>query len=80
MDTHRISGIPVTKGDGTLVGILTNRDVRFATDPNTLGMVAVVAERGLAARTHPLGTALVAPLLLGQPLGQGAHQLFEAAE
>lgn len=32
MDVHHISGIPVTKEDGTLVGILTNRDVRFASD------------------------------------------------
>lgn len=32
MDLHHISGIPVTEKDGTLVGILTNRDVRFATD------------------------------------------------
>lgn len=34
MDRHHISGIPVTKEDGTLVGILTNRDVRFASDPS----------------------------------------------
>jgi IMP dehydrogenase len=38
MDRHRISGIPVVegngKGPGKLVGILTNRDVRFATDYN----------------------------------------------
>jgi len=33
MDRNRISGIPVTRPDGTLVGILTNRDVRFASDP-----------------------------------------------
>ncbi|HXC54494.1 MAG TPA: IMP dehydrogenase [Rhizomicrobium sp.] len=38
MERHRISGIPVVegaddKGTGKLVGILTNRDVRFATDP-----------------------------------------------
>jgi IMP dehydrogenase len=33
MDQHHISGIPVTEKDGTLVGILTNRDVRFASDP-----------------------------------------------
>lgn len=33
MDAHRISGIPVAKKDGTLVGILTNRDVRFASNP-----------------------------------------------
>ena len=34
MATHHISGIPVTESDGTLVGILTNRDVRFASDTN----------------------------------------------
>ncbi len=41
MKHHRISGIPVTEGGGTggpgggrLVGILTNRDVRFASDPD----------------------------------------------
>ena len=36
MHTHHISGIPVVKsGTGTLVGILTNRDVRFASDPKS---------------------------------------------
>jgi IMP dehydrogenase len=33
-ERHHISGIPVVIEDGTLVGILTNRDVRFATDPD----------------------------------------------
>ncbi len=33
MDIHNISGIPVTEESGKLVGILTNRDVRFASDP-----------------------------------------------
>ena len=33
MDLHKISGFPVTEKDGTLVGILTNRDVRFASNP-----------------------------------------------
>ena len=34
MMAHRISGIPVVERDtGRLVGILTHRDVRFATDP-----------------------------------------------
>ena len=34
MATHNISGFPVVERDtGRLVGILTNRDVRFATDP-----------------------------------------------
>src|SRR6185503_656762 len=32
-ERHHISGIPVVDGDGKLVGIVTNRDVRFATDP-----------------------------------------------
>jgi IMP dehydrogenase len=34
MATWRISGIPVVEHGGRLVGILTNRDVRFATDPS----------------------------------------------
>jgi len=33
MARHRISGIPVTEASGKLVGILTNRDVRFAENP-----------------------------------------------
>jgi IMP dehydrogenase len=33
MARHRISGIPVTDQSGRLVGILTNRDVRFAENP-----------------------------------------------
>ncbi|MFC7497870.1 IMP dehydrogenase [Enterovirga sp. GCM10030262] len=33
MAKHRISGIPITEKDGRLVGILTNRDVRFAENP-----------------------------------------------
>jgi IMP dehydrogenase len=33
MADFKISGIPVVEGSGKLVGILTNRDVRFASDP-----------------------------------------------
>ena len=33
MARHKISGIPVVEDSGKLVGILTNRDVRFAEDP-----------------------------------------------
>ena len=33
MERHRISGIPVVESNGKLVGILTNRDVRFAENP-----------------------------------------------
>ncbi len=31
-DNYRISGVPVVDTDGRLIGILTNRDVRFETD------------------------------------------------
>lgn len=34
MDKYKISGIPVTETSGKLVGILTNRDVRFAENPS----------------------------------------------
>ncbi len=34
MTKYKISGIPVVEDDGRLVGIVTNRDVRFATDPD----------------------------------------------
>ena len=33
MTRHRISGVPVVEASGRLVGILTNRDVRFAENP-----------------------------------------------
>lgn len=33
MQRHAISGIPVVEANGRLAGILTNRDVRFASDP-----------------------------------------------
>nr|WP_298225362.1 IMP dehydrogenase [Acidocella sp.] len=35
MVQHNISGFPVVERDGKLAGILTHRDMRFATDPNT---------------------------------------------
>ncbi|MBL1420020.1 MAG: IMP dehydrogenase [Alphaproteobacteria bacterium] len=34
MADRKISGLPVVEADGKLVGILTNRDVRFATNPD----------------------------------------------
>jgi IMP dehydrogenase len=33
MKEYRISGVPVVNADGTLAGIVTNRDTRFETDP-----------------------------------------------
>ncbi|MBF0613397.1 MAG: IMP dehydrogenase, partial [Magnetococcales bacterium] len=46
MERHQISGIPVTEANGRLRGILTNRDVRFATDGNqTVAELMTTEER-----------------------------------
>ena len=49
-------------------------------DAHALGVEAEGAERRGAGGADPLRAALVAALLLAQPLGQGLHQLLEAAE
>jgi IMP dehydrogenase len=36
MGRYRISGVPVTDGDGVLLGIVTNRDIRFERDGSRL--------------------------------------------
>jgi IMP dehydrogenase len=60
MASYRISGIPVVEADGRLVGILTNRDVRFATDPNVLVRTLMTHENLITvkdmdkAEAHPL--------------------------
>jgi IMP dehydrogenase len=43
MTAHQISGIPVVERNGKLVGILTNRDVRFATD-NSMKVSALMTK------------------------------------
>src|SRR5256885_3275965 len=55
MQDHRISGIPVVEGGGNgragkLVGILTNRDVRFATDPRQKVAELMTKERLITVR------------------------------
>ena len=35
-DSYKISGVPVVDDSGSLIGILTNRDIRFETDLNKL--------------------------------------------
>ena len=56
MATHRISGIPVVEREtNRLVGIITHRDVRFATDP-TLRVYELMTRDGLVTVTadvHP---------------------------
>lgn len=55
MDRFGISGVPVVTEGGRLVGILTHRDLRFATDM-TASVEAVMTREGLI--TAPVGTSL----------------------
>src|SRR6266536_1258192 len=55
MATYHISGVPITDGDGLLVGILTNRDLRFA--PDTSQPVSAMMPSS-ALVTSPVGTTL----------------------
>ncbi len=55
MARYRISGVPITK-DGKLVGILTNRDLRFETDYSRR-ISEVMTSKNLV--TAPIGTTLV---------------------
>ena len=55
MSHYRISGVPITDGDGRLLGILTNRDVRFAEDEGRPISDYMVSEELITAQ---LGTTL----------------------
>jgi IMP dehydrogenase len=55
MAEYRISGVPIVAPDGTLVGILTNRDLRFE-DDMTRGVSELMTKDGLI--TVPTGTTL----------------------
>ena len=57
MREHRIGGIPVVLPDGTLIGIVTNRDLRFQTDMERK-IEAVMTSRNLITTQDPdLGKA-----------------------
>jgi IMP dehydrogenase len=63
MERHRISGIPVTEGrGGKLVGILTNRDVRFARDPS-LTVRALMTKDNLVTTREEIGMEAAKRLL-----------------
>jgi len=63
MHKYRISGVPITM-DGKLVGILTNRDLRFETD-YTKPIYEVMTKENLV--TAPVGTTLAeAQVILGR--------------
>ncbi|MGC8838305.1 MAG: IMP dehydrogenase [Anaerolineae bacterium] len=55
MARYHISGIPITLEDGTLVGILTNRDIRFAEDYSRPVSEFMTSENLITGR---LGTTL----------------------
>ncbi len=54
MAHHKISGIPVVERDGKLVGILTNRDVRFAGNPKQ-PVAELMTHENLATVTTDVG-------------------------
>ncbi|MCB0993209.1 MAG: IMP dehydrogenase, partial [Acidimicrobiales bacterium] len=57
MSRHKISGVPICDPSGVLVGILTNRDVRFCTSADDARPVSdFMTSEGLV--TAPLGTTL----------------------
>src|SRR3954465_6765870 len=53
MAPSRVSGVPITDSSGVLVGILTNRDLRFGADPAHT-VASVMTSSGLVPA--PLGT------------------------
>mgnify|MGYP005835162677 FL=1 len=55
MARYHISGIPITTEEGKLIGILTNRDIRFVED-FTRPVTEYMTSKGLI--TAPLGTTL----------------------
>ena len=55
MERYRVSGVPITEPDGRLVGILTNRDLRFGVASSTIVADAMTRD-GLV--TAPVGTTL----------------------
>jgi IMP dehydrogenase len=55
MARYKVSGVPITDAAGTLVGILTNRDLRFETDVEQ-PVSALMTSRNLI--TAPVGTTL----------------------
>jgi IMP dehydrogenase len=55
MARYKVSGVPITDGAGVLVGILTNRDLRFENDVDQR-VSALMTSRNLV--TAPVGTTL----------------------
>jgi len=64
MARYRVSGVPITNPDGVLVGILTNRDLRFGARPDQRTGELMTSQNLVTAR---VGTTLAeAEALLGR--------------
>jgi IMP dehydrogenase len=55
MKKYKISGVPITNADNTLIGIITNRDIRFVTD-YSVSIESVMTKKNLI--TAPKGTTI----------------------
>ena len=55
MSEYHISGVPIVYPDGTLAGIVTNRDIRFETDPSKPVRELMTSDNLV---TVPVGTTL----------------------
>src|SRR5690606_21742523 len=55
MEEFKISGIPIVNGENKLIGILTNRDLRFEPNPN-VSVADIMTRENLI--TAPVGTDL----------------------
>ena len=55
MKRYKISGLPVIEDDGTLVGIITNRDLKYRSDMDELVRDVMTKEHLITA---PVGTTL----------------------
>lgn len=81
MTRYGISGVPVVEDGGRLLGIITNRDLLFETDPRRIVREVMTGDEGLV--TAPAGTTLEqAERLMGEhkieklPIVDTEHRLL----
>lgn len=66
-ERYRVSGFPVVTAEGRVLGIVTNRDMRFATDPNT-PVSAMMTSENLAILQEPADLAEAKSLMAARRL------------
>ena len=81
MALHNISGFPVTEREtGRLVGILTHRDVRFATDPNLRVYELMTRENLVTVRAEEAAEQARKDLANAEADAENARNAIKAAE